>query len=52
MECKYVNVHSDLMNISLRQNMHLFLTVTSNLCINQNAVGLSLIIELMQFFLV
>ena len=30
--------------------MHLFMTVTSNICINQNVVGLSLKIELMHLF--
>ena len=51
MECKYVNVQPDVMNISVRQNMHLFMTVTSNHFIIKNVVGLSLIIELMNLFL-
>ena len=41
--CTYVHVHSDLMNICVRQNMHFFMTVVSNHCINKNDVGLSLI---------
>ena len=39
MESTYVHVHSDLMNTSVRQNMHLFMTFTSNLCINQKQIG-------------
>ena len=31
---KYVNVKSDMKNIGVRQNMHLFMTVTSSLCTN------------------
>ena len=39
MESTYVYVHSDMMNISVRKNMHLFLTVTSNFCIDKNFCG-------------
>ena len=35
MECTYVHVQSDLINVSVRKNMHLFMTVTSKLFINQ-----------------
>ena len=45
MECTYVHVQSNLNNIGVRQNMRLFMTVTSNLCINPNGVGVSFIID-------
>ena len=50
MECTYVHVHSYMKNIGVRQSMHLFITVTSNLCMNKNVVGLSLIIYQMHLF--
>ena len=39
MECTYVHFQSELMNMSVRQNIHLFMTVTSNHCINNNKIG-------------
>ena len=50
MECSYVYVMSNLMNTNVGQNMDFFMTVISNLCINQNVVGISFIIELMHIF--
>ena len=52
MEYTYVSVMSDLINMSVGKNMHLFMTVNSNLCINQNFVGLLTVIELMRLFFV
>ena len=51
LECTYVHVQSDLMSIGVRQNMHLFMTITSNICINQKIMGISLIIQEMHLFL-
>ena len=48
MVCRYVHIQSDLMNISVRQNMAFFMTVASNYCINQGFVGISFIVKLMQ----
>ena len=50
MECTYVHVQSDLKKISLRKNMHLFMTVTSKCCINQKFVVQSLIKDQMHLF--
>ena len=50
MECTYVYVMSNMMNTSVGQKMHLFMTVISNLCINRNIVGLAFIIDMMHLF--
>ena len=52
MECTHVHVQSDMKNIYVRQNIHFFITVNPNLCINKNVVGIPLIIEHMHIFLV
>ena len=36
MEFTYVHVQSDMMNISVRQNMQLFMTFTSNHCMKKS----------------
>ena len=51
MECTYVHVHSDMINVILIQNMLLFRTFTSNCCTNQNILGISLIIYQIHLFL-
>ena len=45
MECKYVHVQSELKNVCLRQNIHLFMTFALNRCIVQKFVGISLVIH-------
>ena len=50
-EFKYIHVQSYLMNISVRQNMHLFMKFASNNSINKNVVGISFIIEMMHLVL-
>ena len=51
MECTYVHVQSDMININVRKNMHFFMTVISNLCINIKKLEISLIIYLMHLFM-
>ena len=34
LDCIFVHVQSDLMNICVRKSIHLFMTVTSNYCMN------------------
>ena len=50
MKCTNFHIQSDLMNIGVRQNMNLFMTVTSNHCINKIIVGISLIIVHIHLF--